>query len=88
MAIRHMSNSRSWRQLQLIVGRTKMTDRDRILNILAVESRWLTFDELYSKVHPDCDWGAFAEILEGLVAQRRIRYSLPPGADTGYYSVG
>ncbi len=65
-----------------------MTDQERILNVLAAESCWLTFDELYSKAHSNRNWMAFAEVLEKLVAQGRVRYALLPGADTGYYGIG
>ena len=64
-----------------------MTTADRILKVLAEESGWIIFDELYSKVQPDCDWISFAEVLEGLVEQGELQYTLPYGADTGYYNI-
>ena len=60
---------------------------DCILKILGKESRCLTFDELYRKVQPDCDWVSFAGVLEGLVEQGKVQYTLPYGADVGYYSI-
>ena len=60
-----------------------MTDAERILKILAEESRCLTFDELYRETQPDCDWISFAEVLEGLVEQGKVQYALPYGADVG-----
>ena len=64
-----------------------MTAADRILKVLTEEPRWLTFDELYRKAQPDCDWISFAEVLEGLVEQGKLQYILPYGADTGYYGI-
>ena len=64
-----------------------MTVAERILKILAEESRCLTFDELYRKTQPDCDWISFAGVLEGLVEQGKVQYTLPYGADVGYYSI-
>lgn len=64
-----------------------MTVADRILKVLAEESGWMTFDELYSRVQTDCDWISFANVLEGLVEQGIVQYTLPYGADTGYYSI-
>ena len=64
-----------------------MTAADRILKVLIEESRWLTFDELYSKAQPDCDWISFAGVLEDLVEQGKVQYTLPYGADVGYYSI-
>lgn len=58
-----------------------------ILSTLAEESRWLTFDELYSRAQIDSDWRGFAEVLEGLVEQGRVQYTLPIGADTGFYRI-
>ena len=58
-----------------------------ILKILVEESRCLTFDELYSKAQPDCDWVSFAGVLEGLVEQGKVQYTLPYGADVGRYSI-
>lgn len=64
-----------------------MNTADRILNVLTEESRYLTFDELYSKARLGCDWISFAGVLEGLVEQRKVQYTLPYGADVGYYSI-
>ena len=64
-----------------------MTVAERILKILAEESRYLTFDELYRKVQPDCDWVSFAGVLEGLVEQGKVQYTVPYGADVGCYSI-
>lgn len=64
-----------------------MTVSEQILTILEGESRWLTFDGLYNKTQPDCDWIAFAEVLESLVAQGKVQYILPLGADVGYYGI-
>ena len=64
-----------------------MTVSERILKILTEESRCLTFDELYRKAQPDCDWVSFAEVLEGLVEQGKVQYTLPYGADVGCYSI-
>lgn len=64
-----------------------MTSNERILRVLTEESRWLTFDELYRKAQPDCDWTSFAGVLEGLVEQGKVQYTLPYGADVGYYSI-
>lgn len=63
-----------------------MTVAERILQILAEESRCLSFDELYRKAQLVCDWVLFAGILEDLVEQKKVRYTLPYGADVGYYS--
>ena len=60
---------------------------DRILKVLEKEPRCLTFDELYRKVQPDCDWVLFAGVLERLVEQRKVQYTLPYGADVGCYSI-
>ena len=64
-----------------------MTAAERILKILKKESRCLTFDELYSKVQIGRDWISFAGVLEGLVEQGKVLYTLPYGADVGYYEV-
>ena len=64
-----------------------MTTNERILKVLAEESCYLTFDELYRKAQPDCDWTSFADVLEGLVEQGKIRFTLPYGADTGCYGI-
>ena len=64
-----------------------MTSSERILKILAEESRYLTFDELYRKAQPDCDWVSLAGVLEGLVEQGKVQYTLPYGADVGCYSI-
>jgi len=56
-----------------------------IVKVLEEENRWLTFDELFTRVQPDCDWIAFAAQLEQLVAQGEIQYTLPSGADVGCY---
>ena len=65
-----------------------MTVAERILRVLTEESRYLTFDELDRKAQPGCDWTSFADILEGLVEQGKVQYTLPYGADVGYYSSG
>ena len=65
-----------------------MTIAERILKILMDESCWLTFDELYCKAQPDCDWIEFIRVLESLVARGKVRYVLPYGADVGYYGIG
>ena len=62
------------------------TDR-RILNVLATEHRWLTFDELYSKAQCDSDWTDFALQLEQLVAQGKVQYALLQGMDSGCYRI-
>ena len=64
-----------------------MTVAERILKILAEESRCMTFDELYRKAQFDCDWISFAGVLEDLVAQGKVQYTLPYGADVGCYSI-
>ena len=64
-----------------------MTASERILKILAEESRCLTFDELYRKAQPDCDWVLFAGLLEDLVEQEKVLYTLPYGSDVGCYSI-
>ena len=60
-------------------------DNDSIMRVLEAEKRWLTFDELHEKVQLDCDWVDFAAQLEELVVQGKIQYTLPSGADVGYY---
>lgn len=61
-------------------------DKDKnILSVLVTENRWLTFDELYSKVKPDCDWILFALRLESLVDQGIVQYVFEKGMDDGYY---
>lgn len=60
---------------------------EHILRVLMHEVRWLTFDELYCKAQPDCNWIKFAEVLEILVAHGEVRYFLPCGADAGYYGI-
>jgi len=60
-------------------------DSNLIIKILENENRWLIFDELFKKVQPDCDWIAFAAQLEQFVEQGEIQYTLPSGADVGYY---
>lgn len=65
-----------------------MIDHENILKVLEGEFRWLTFDELYSKAQPDCDWTVFAAVLEELVEQGLVQYMLPRGANTGYYCIG
>jgi len=63
-------------------------DKDKaILNVLEAENRWLTFDELYSKVQPDCDWIRFALHLESLVDQGLVQLILERGMDDGYYGI-
>lgn len=64
-----------------------MNVTERILNVLTEESHRLTFDELCRKAQPDCDWISFAGVLEGLVEQGEVQYTLPYGADVGYYSI-
>ena len=64
-----------------------MTVTERILKVLTEESRCLTFDELYRKAQPECDWVVFAGVLEGLVEQGKVLYTLPYGADAGYYEI-
>ena len=61
---------------------------DRVLRVLEAENRWLTFDELYSRVQCDCDWTDFALQLEQLVEQGEVQYSPSCGADIGYYGIG
>ena len=58
-----------------------------IIQILEEESRCLTFDELYRKSQLDCDWISFAKVLEGLVKQGKVQYTLPYGADVGCYRI-
>ena len=60
---------------------------ERILKILAQESRCLTFDELSRKAQPGCEWVSYAGVLEGLVEQGKVQYTLPYGADVGCYSI-
>ena len=62
-------------------------NRESILSVLKKESRWLTFDELYSKVQGNCDWTDFALQLEQLVEQGEVQYSPSCGADIGYYGI-
>ena len=62
------------------------TDR-RILDVLAAEHRWLTFDELYSKAQCDSDWTDFALQLEQLVEQGKVQYALLRGMDSGCYRI-
>ena len=64
-----------------------MTVAERILKVMTEESRCLTFDELYRKAQPDYDWISFAGVLEGLVERGKVQYTLPYGADVGYYSI-
>ena len=63
-----------------------MTVAERILKVLTGESHCLTFDELYRKAQPECDWVSFAGVLECLVEQGKVQYTLPYGANVGYYS--
>ena len=58
-----------------------------IIQILEEETHCLTFDELYRKSQLDCDWISFAEVLEGLVEQGKVQYTLPYGADVGCYRI-
>lgn len=60
-------------------------DYDRILRVLEMEERWLTFDELFDKVCPSCAWTVFAVHLERLVEKGKVQYILPYGADVGRY---
>ena len=60
---------------------------DRILSVLEAEDHWLTFDELFSRVHYDCAWTNLAAHLERLIEQEKVLYVLPYGADVGYYSI-
>ncbi len=60
---------------------------DRILYVLEAENRWLTFDELFSRVRPGCAWTVFAAHLERLVEQGKVVYTLPYGADVGSYKI-
>ena len=62
------------------------TDR-RILDVLAAERHWLSFDELYSKDQCDSDWTDFALQLEQLVKQGDVQYALLHGMDSGYYRI-
>lgn len=64
-----------------------MAVNECILNVLTKEVRRLTFDELYTKTQPGCDWIEFAGVLEDLVEQGKVQYILPYGADVGYYSI-
>lgn len=59
----------------------------RILEILQSGSDWLSFDDLYRKADTDCDWVLFAEQLSQLVEDGRVKYTLPRGADVGYYGI-
>ena len=68
-----------------------MTAAECIIQILEEESHCLTFNELYRKSQfdcdCDCDWISFAEVLEGLVEQGKVQYTLPYGADVGCYRI-
>lgn len=59
----------------------------RILKILELEQRWMTFDELFNAVRPGCEWTEFASYLEDLVSGGRVLYALPSGADVGVYRI-
>ena len=63
------------------------TDDRHILDVLARECRWLSFDELYGMAQCDCDWSDFALQLERLVEQGYIQYALFHGMDVGCYRV-
>ena len=63
-------------------------ERKLILKVLKKENCLLTFDELYEKVQPDCDWITFAHQLERLVEQGAVRYIQSYGSDIGYYRIG
>ena len=65
----------------------EMTVAECILKVLEEKPHCLTFDELYCKAQPDCDWVSFVEILERLVEQEKVQYILPYGTDIGYYSI-
>lgn len=56
-----------------------------ILAVLERENRWMSFDELFSRVQPDCGWVVFALQLERMVQCGEVQYILPHGADTGCY---
>jgi len=73
--------------MDINAGCLRGDDDAQILKVLQTEYRWLTFDELYSKVRPDCDWTSFAGVLEELVKQGQVEYTLPYGAETGYYKI-
>ena len=81
MVIKHTSGSKSQHHQPLDRSKLKMTVAERILKILAEESRCLTFDELYHKTQPDCDWVSFAGVLEDLVEQGKVQYITFEGKD-------
>lgn len=58
-----------------------------ILIVLERASDWLTFDELYNNVQPDCDWIQFALRLEALVDQGFVQYIFVGGIDVSYYGI-
>lgn len=63
-----------------------MSEIDKhILIVLERASDWLTFDELYNNVQPDCDWIQFALRLEALVDQGFVQYIFV--GDDGYYGI-
>ena len=64
-----------------------LTAAERILKVLKKESRCLTFDELYRKAQLDRDWVSFAGVLKDLVVKGKVLYTLPHGADAGYYEI-
>ncbi|MDE7246668.1 MAG: hypothetical protein K2N43_02140 [Lachnospiraceae bacterium] len=59
----------------------------RILRVLKDEKRWLSFDELYTKIQTSYDWIAVSSHLEYLVETGKVQYVLPYGADVGCYAI-
>ena len=59
----------------------------RILRVLKEENRWLSFDELYTKIQAPYDWIAVSSHLEYLVETGKVQYVLPYGADVGRYAI-
>ena len=65
-----------------------MSDISRhILCVLKEENRWLSFDELYTKIQTPYDWIAVSSHLEYLVETGKVQYVLPYGADVGCYAI-
>lgn len=56
-----------------------------ILQVLKEENRWLTFDELYDKMHVEYDYFVFLDHLNKLVKQGKIQYIPAQGMDRAYY---
>lgn len=69
------------------MSKTMNADDRHILDVLARERRWLSFDKLYDMAQCDREWTDFALRLERLVKQGAIEYTLSYGMDVGYYRI-